>query len=679
VTTATTGTIEARRDAHVVTAPVTAGGASLTLESGVWYLRFNAAGYWSDEKVIVAGGDPMDVSITAWPAATITAPVTFPKEITDRAITVYFQWADIHGAVQCSTMNDKAQCELPAQASDLVFRVGGCASIYRWDADPAKHKELAPLVFKRGSTVSGHIDTGNRKLDPNEITVTLEPLMTTHPNKRGFFSFDAEPGIRRIYASAKGLLTEPRDVQVIDGKESYLERPLKLSPPHSLIIELTPSTDPWNKPWQLTLIPIVDGSNGIRRKPSAQKAGEYKFEQLPAGLYQLNVDRNSNETWHAELVQLQDDTVTPITVPTVNVSGGVFLGEHTIPAQLMFRRQAIRVPVSTKPDGTFRIALPAVEGNVWDAVEISSKLQNIHRTFEHVKIEPPSDPASMARLDLRLPAATFGGEVVDDAARPAFPVLVNVTAPDGDFQQIESSDGSFAVTGAAPGRYLVRAQTREADTERPYEVVLRDENDVSQYVRLVVKPRMYIEGFVRSSFGAVPGAQVFAAPAFSEGGTVFTINTDIDGHFRFPLPPHTRDLLLSVSAPGFSYRLMRLTPGGDPLNVRLEQSGGALTIDCALTKDGLRPYILHDGAVLTAWGFAYLANAKLSADPAERLRFEAGDVAPGEYSLCWLKGAEEAIAPPAGRCVSGFVVPQAHLALRFAANESSPQALAARP
>lgn len=677
--TAIGGVIEARHDATVMTAPVTAGVANLTLDRGVWYLRLGAAGYWSEEKVVVVDRDAVDVGLTAFPAATITAPVVFPKEISDHTIVLHFESAEIHGSAQCRTTANKTHCELPALKSDLVFRVAGCASIYRWDIDPAKQKTLEPLVFKRGATISGLVDSGERKIDPNEITVTLEPRMTTHPNKRGFFSFDAEPGVHRLYASANGLITEPRDVRVIDGKESYLEQPLRLEPPRKLTINITPPADPWEKPWQVSLTPIVDGASGNPRKPSSHNDGAYQFEQLPAGLYQLNVDRGTGETWHAEIIPLSEDLVMPVTVPIVHVAGAVLLGDRPIPSRMTFRHQALRVSAGTNPEGRFKIALPVVEGNVWDSVAVVSAVNNIHRTFEHVTITPPSDPASMARLELHLPTASFGGEIVDESGRPAFPALVNITSPDGDFQQIESTDGTFVLSGAAPGRYLVRAQTQEADTERATEVQVKDESDASQYVRLVVKPRMYVEGFVRSSFGAVPGASVFAAPVFNEGGTVFTVNADADGHFRFPLPPRTRELILSVAAPGFAYRLMRLTPGTDPINIRVEQLGGTLAVDSALKKDGMRPYVLHDGAALTAWAFAYLANAKLTADPAERLRFEVDDVAPGEYSLCWLASIEEAVAPPAGRCVSGFVVPQAHLALRFAANESAPQALAARP
>jgi hypothetical protein len=162
-------------------------------------------------------------------------------------------------------------------------------------------------------------------------------------------------------------------------------------------------------------------------------------------------------------------------------------------------------------------------------------------------------------------------------------------------------------------------------------------------------------------------------------GLMHTTPTDAEGHFRYPLPPHSNDLIVSVAAPGYAFRLMRVAPDSKPLNLRVEQLGGFLEVSAPLEREGMKPYIVHDGAAITAWGFGWLANAKFFADPAERLQFEMDDVAPGEYSLCWLKGVEEAIAPPAGRCVSGFVVPQAHLALRFAANESSPQALAPRP
>src|SRR5260370_7920 len=89
-----------------------------------------------------------------------------------------------------TTRTTEAKWDLLAKAASPVLRGGDWASLYRWAADAAKHRELAQLALKRGSTVSGHGDTGNRKLDPNEITVTLEPLATTHPNKRGFFSFD---------------------------------------------------------------------------------------------------------------------------------------------------------------------------------------------------------------------------------------------------------------------------------------------------------------------------------------------------------------------------------------------------------------------------------------------------------------------------------------------------------
>ena len=680
VNVAAPATIEARGETQAKTANVVDGHADLHVAPGVWYLRLNAPGFWADEKVVVVvdAGETIETSMTAYATATITASASFPKNTTAREVTVHFRNDTVQGATQCKVAGEAIQCAIPAQTLDLVFRVAGCASVYRWDVDPKNQGNVGALAFRRGATISGRVDTGDRKIEPAAIDVTLNSNVTTHPNKRGFFSFDVAPGEYRLTASAKGLIAEPRDIRVIEGKEAYLDQPLRLEPPRSVTLRVTPATDPWDKPWTASLIPILHGSAGQARA-GALRDGDYRFEQLTTGLYELKIQRPEGGTWYSDILELRDDFVTTVSVPIVNVAGSVLLGDKPTRARLRFVANGIEIPAGTMPDGRFRISLPVVEGNTWTSVEVTAKDAHVHRTLSKVRIDPPSDPASMARLDIHLPLATFGGQVVDEKGNPMTFALVDVTGPDGDYHQIESEDGSFIVTAAAVGKHIVHAQTRHADTERPVEVDIRDENDVSQFIRVVVKPRSSIEGFVRSSFGEIAGASVYVAPWRVPGQLLHTVLTDTAGHFQHPLPPNAQDLVVSVAAPGYAYRLMRTAAGKEPLNVHLDQAGGALEIEVGAEKDGMKPFVIHDGVAMTAWSFAYLSHALLFGDPARRLKFETPEVAPGEYSLCWLKSLEEAAAPPPGRCVSGTVVPQSRLALRFAADESESKPVAPRP
>jgi len=173
---------------------------------------------------------------------------------------------------------------------------------------------------------------------------------------------------------------------------------------------------------------------------------------------------------------------------------------------------------------------------------------------------------------------------------------------------------------------------------------------------------------VRSSFGPVPGAAIAAFPSAGSLPALLRVPADAGGEFSVRLPPGTRDVTLAVAAPGYAFRMLRLLPNGDdPVEVAVDQHGGSLTIETAPSDGALRPYLVHDGAIVAASAASYFSGARMMDDPSKRLHFQMETEA-GGYSLCWLADAEVraaiAGALPAERCVSGLLSRQGSLALK---------------
>ena len=249
--------------------------------------------------------------------------------------------------------------------------------------------------------------------------------------------------------------------------------------------------------------------------------------------------------------------------------------------------------------------------------------------------------------------------------------MANGDVRESSIQARADEDGRFELRGLLPGPTLISADGGEDLTADPVLVDVTEEDD-SKSIVLLARAQLRLSGNVVSAAGPVPGARVKAAPAGLPYISVRVVPADAQGHFEVTLPPPTREILLTVSAPGFALRTLRLpVPEDRTLNVGVEQSAGTLIVEPGEPLDLTDPnspmiFLLHGGSVEA---LPYLLSWAISTGtPPDARRPVIPAVEPGAYQACLVLPSERpaldfGITPP-DRCVSGILASNGELTLK---------------
>ena len=151
-------------------------------------------------------------------------------------------------------------------------------------------------------------------------------------------------------------------------------------------------------------------------------------------------------------------------------------------------------------------------------------------------------------------------------------------------------------------------------------------------------------------------AAIFAKAAGTEPPVVMQLPVDTDGRFDVRLPASTNEVVATVAAPGFSFRMFRVAANDlHDAAIAMDQHGGSLILDLASVPTGARAYVMHGGVALAAHVVAYLGGGRLHVDGGKTI-IEIPQIEAGDYSLC---------ASP-DRCVSGTLERGGRLTLSVA-------------
>jgi hypothetical protein len=689
---AVTGTVTAQ--------PVTGQGPALTfplpaaafpLPPGDWFLSVHIDGEWSEQRLVSIAGTPQTVDLDTFPLARVTAKVTLPSGKDPRELLIYFHrvglediTAPSEGSVACEVVKGSAGCQLPAGAYDLAFRVPGFVSRYRWNVALTSQTPFnaGTLQFVPGSTLSGRVELppqDRTRLD--RISVVVRPVavpganaearhrnesarVTAHPTRRGLFAFDLPPGQFTVQASYEDLISDEVTADISAGHEALLRQPLRLQPKRSVTVQVHPHLDPWSKPWTIELARI-DNSGYLLSERSLRTAldGSCRFPGVLPGRYRITAARSGDQTWASQVVDVDGDTTFDLPVKAIRVTGTIRLGSRPLAAtaRVSASETGGSAFIRSKADGTFLAALPAPEHDTWDEVEVRADHPALKRTLENVSFKRHDDGS--AELNLDLPSGTITGTVVDEMGRPAAPAMVDVVMADGSIQQADSPDGSFTVTALGAGRYRLRAATAERESIDTQDVMLGDDSDASADVVLPIVPVAHLRGVIRAPDGPAMGAVLYATRPSDHTRPVILSRVDPDGRFDIRFPAGTSEVAVAINAPGFAFRLARTTIGTDEQTFGVEQNGGALSVDAPAVQTGLRPYLIHGGASLSATAIAYIAGVPFLANLPDRVRYQIPSAEPGPYSLCWISdGATMTGAVPP--CINGVLAPNGALTLK---------------
>jgi len=676
---------------HVLEFPARA--ESISLPPGDWLLTAHFDGDWSEQRLISVRDTPQVAELHTYPLARLTARVTLPSGKEPHEVQAYFHrvsMADLNSpaeaSVRCAVVKGMAGCELPAGEFDLAFRISGYVSRFRWNASLTTKTpfDAGVLHFVEGSTLTGRVEIPDRRPDRlNErldlVTVTLQPAaipganeemrhrseaakLVAHPTRRGLFAFELPPGQFSIQASYKDLISDEVIADVSAGHEALLRKPLVLEPKRSVTIRVHPMLDPWSKSWTVELARVDDtGFILSERALKTSLDGSCRFNDVLPGSYRVRIARSAEQTWAGQTIDVTGDSTLDIQVKAIRVTGSIHLGSRPLAATAMVRslKTGASAVFRSKPDGTFLAALPAPEHDAWDEVEVHAESPALKRTLENVCLHRRED--GTAELNLELPARSIIGTVVDEFGRVAAPAMVDVLLPDGSLQQVESPDGSFMVNGLDAGRYRLRASAGERESIDLQDVVLSDDEAATTDALLPVVPVGHLHGVIQALDGPVMGAALYATKPGDRTRPIILTRVDPEGHFDIRFPAATSEVVVAINAPGFAFRLTKTQLSTKDEIFAVDQNGGALAVDTPAARSALRPYLVHNGAALSALAVRYVAGASFQSGPADRLRFQIPSVEPGSYSLCWVADAPNTKEIPP--CVTGVLAPHGTLTL----------------
>jgi len=691
-----------------VDAETTANALVLNLSPGVWQVQASVRGYWSQETQVAVGRpERPSVRLAMWPAASLHGSVIaadgdpVPREIevqlsaaptTTNAgsapgnITQQYS-QPAHAVLHCHVETTNWNCMGPSGIFDLRITSADYIPRYEWDVSlkAGASTDFGQLILRRATSVMGRVLRKDGSNPPAPCRAMLLPDLARDPpgdpdqesaagaprpqnvsvslNRRGYFQVvGIAPGRYALSVVCQGA-SGFRQLRVQPASETRLDPPMLLGD-LTLDISLNPKLAPDGLPWRLTLDQAAPYFLRIVGKNAATSDGHWIRRGLTEGKYRVTVSNSRGTPWLQQYFDLLPNT-RPLLLHlgSVNVSGRVLLSSQPVRARLVFANNAGggTATLSSDDNGRFEGVLPAsgTQESTW-TVEAHVVDPPVVQRVSGVRLAPANGTTNQW-LDLDLPSIAVHGRVVSPNGQPQ--AAVQVTCEDAKgIRTTTSTDaaGHFEFPDLQPGKYTALADSPDGASERtPFEVAPGGGSDV----RLVLNPFKRVAFYVRSSQGPIENAtvQVWIAPGVPR---TFT-RTDQDGRFDFTLPPGSEEVGLTVAAPGYALKLMRLKIAADDDDspdshtIDLDTTGGTLVLNLQPAENSRNApaafYLVHNHAIEDARALISWSNNQ--GVPSSNAPPVIKAIEPGKYALCAVDPAQVATlwqgALPQDRCRSG--------------------------
>jgi len=360
-----------------------------------------------------------------------------------------------------------------------------------------------------------------------------------------------------------------------------------------------------------------------------------------AGNYHIVVSGSDGTAWLQRNFNLgADSRRIALRIGSVPVAGRALLSSQPIRARLVFSNNASGESATLNSDenGHFQGLLPVAPNRetTW-TIEAHVLQPPVTQRLLDVKVQPASGQGN-TWLDLDFPGIPVHGNVVSPDGKPQPNVQVTFEDTSGLRTTTGTDDaGHFEMSDLPAGKYTAMADSPAGASDRtPFEVA----DGRGSELRLVLNPFKRTSFYVVSSDGPVEDAavQVWIAPGVPRA----LARTDGDGRFEVKLPPGTTEVGLTVRAPGYALKLIRVpvptndTDSRDARTVTLDNSAGTLVLNLQppgrTREDSASLYLVHNRAIqdalaIVGWGTNQAgvgSNAPATVDLIE----------PGNYALC---------------------------------------------
>lgn len=688
-------------------------GVLLNLSEGVWQVLASAPGYWSQRAdVTIASQTPAEVQIALWPAASLHGQImTSAGEPLPHALIVHLSSAtpsSVGSSSAAPSANKTApplsapqsalflpdadllcqidkgawSCLGPAGVFDVELLASGYTPRYVWSVNlqRAGSNDLGRTVLRRAASLFGRallkdgsppqgpcraiLQPDLERRAPGESdsgALANEQSFTVPVSGHGYFQIVGMMPGKHVLMVKCPAASGFRKLDLQAEGETQIDPPLRLED-LTLDIAVTPKLDPQGRPWQLT----VDMTAPLYRRVAnsdALSGGRWLHRGLMAGNYHVSINSSNGTLWSQKYFDL-DARSGPLSLRLMSakVAGRVSLSSMPVRAQLVFSNDAGGQSVTLQSDnnGRFQGTLPVTDPDA-TSWTVEARVAQPPVTQQLLGVNVPVGSGNTAWLDLELPSVAVRGSVVSSSGKPQAGADVTFEASNG-FRTTTSTDaaGNFEMADLPPGKYTAAAGSQDGSSDRtPFEVTAGSSSEL----RLVLNPFPRIHFNVVSSDGPVANAavQVWIKPGVPRAFA----RTDQNGSFEVTVPPGTKEVGLTVGAPGYAIKLVRLKlPGendsAEANTITLDDSGGTLVLNFH-PPDGAPDnsdmlYLVHDGAIqdgrtIAGWG---ANHAGAGGDGSATV----DSIEPGKYALCSLADPSQVTAIwsgalPADRCKSG--------------------------
>jgi hypothetical protein len=655
----------------------------LDLPSGFWSIDAAGDGVWHARQYLrVPSVSNGPIVIDLWPAVTVTGKVTvergeLPVELRARFAPSEEGSGLPEGEVTCPVADAAHQgafaCSLPAGTLDLRLRPPRFVARYLWTSklEAGKVFDTGAMLFRRGSSIVGRVEVRRGvAVQLAKVRVETSPVTSFAPEpdrrsakllprgtgleKGSFFHLDGiAPGAYQLVARQGRLVSPALVLNVGEGMEINLSKPLVIDEPHTLTVRVSPPLAPSGLRWHINVVrdagraglDYIDGGNASKEEGLWQSVG------LHPGQYLVEL-LDGHDRWGSEQVSLSGEPLTlPMMATSGMVHGTVLLGDTPLAAEVTLAVGGERsVMLHSDEQGKFQGRLPEAPPEAQWEVRVKADAPMLKRRFRSVTLAKGEDGAY--ELSLNIPRSVLSGRVLDERGKGQVPGRVDIRSLKGDdgiLQPNLEADGTFAVHGLPPGRYFLQGSSPDGESDRVEATI--DEDGTSEPVSLVIHPVQIVRGHVRSEFGPIAGAKVLVVPVDRQQMINAHAPTEADGEFWASVPSGTRLVDISVAAPGFGYKLLRAQVSKEPLAIVMDTMGGSLIVTGLEGKE--IPYLLHGGAMQAAVVSVFECDGEEVWGRSWRLRIPLAES--GSYAVCFLGGEEK--APQPGRCVAGYLPP----------------------
>ncbi|HYC89398.1 MAG TPA: carboxypeptidase-like regulatory domain-containing protein [Thermoanaerobaculia bacterium] len=634
--------------------PIAGNRVTFAADAGTeWEVSVAAAGFWAP-SVRWTAERPQTVRL--WRTGRVHAVIQAKEKLTAVRLAVTSP-PDPRRAPEipqgtsfdCSSASaSEWSCDVPATTLDVAIRAEGYAPHYLWDAKvPAGGTlRLGEVTLQKGGSLLAWLDPETLgRLDqpvkailrreslpaPSATAMRVsEPLAEATFSKKGVAHLSPLPAGRYVLeARAEGHVPAQLNVEVYEGKESAVRRPIELHPAVTVRLRIEPALAPDGVPWQLELWRRVPYGSGSEKAGGGAASQEGLFEaknQAEGPLRVVLYDGKRNVLDSRELTIAAGGGDSTLTLHPIALEGTVKIGGNALPrASLLFGGSggAQKIRVKADEEGRFTVTLP--RAGEWP-VDVTASAESVATT---ARVTVADGDQSVA---IDLPAGELSGWVRDSSGQRLAGARVELFAGGGVLSRVTDAEGVFRFRGVPAGALSVRAtDPRNEEYSPESRVTMADGGGRIENVELKIESLRSIHGFVRSGGVAVPGARVNAYALLGGTAQQERVTTDLQGRFALDIPLASATVTLVVGVAGRTLHPFTVVPVEQGVEVDVAPRGGELRLRWPA---GTRPIriVFNDGVFLPLPDLMEWARAQGRAP--EGGGVVVPNVAPGRYQMC---------------------------------------------